>query len=291
MSEQAVADFVGRFAVDPSTGVDGDPRAGRVVMSKRRLVLAHDDGQITIPFGNVVDVVVGNVPDELRDLFDDTVTIAYENDDRTRTVLIEGREGTIPKFVGVLFKCLLNGTEGVVSHPARVGGRVLETAERPARIRVGTDEVAFQTPDNSFRVGVQSLVGLGRTDTAPDGSDRRALALTYDDDGRVVTSLVSTDSSRSLQLLGRYVGREYRERRAAVAELELDTTQLRVLVALYTGGGDLDLEAVVGEAPTEPDDVVHSLSELDLVADESGGPSLTTRGRIAVLERFGEAVE
>jgi len=107
--EQAVADFTGRFAKNPKAGVGEEPGSARIVMSKRRLVIAAED-RTTVPLSDVVDVVVGNVPPDLRDLFDSTVTIGYRTDDGTvETVLIESNEGTLAKFRSVLFRCLLTG--------------------------------------------------------------------------------------------------------------------------------------------------------------------------------------
>jgi hypothetical protein len=87
--ESAVADFVGRFARNPKTGITDEPETARVVMSRKRLVIAAED-RITIPLPSVVDVVVGNVPPNLRDLFDSTITVGYRVDDSVETVLIEG---------------------------------------------------------------------------------------------------------------------------------------------------------------------------------------------------------
>jgi hypothetical protein len=58
-------------------------------MSQRRLVLVDADDRTTVPLSAVVDVIAGHVPLGLRDLFDDTVTLAYRDGSATRTVLVE----------------------------------------------------------------------------------------------------------------------------------------------------------------------------------------------------------
>lgn len=89
--ERAVADFVGRFAENPTAGTIEHPETARIVMSRKRLVIAGGDRRRTIPLSTVVDVVVGNVPPDLREMFDSAVTLGYRTDaNEIETVVIEG---------------------------------------------------------------------------------------------------------------------------------------------------------------------------------------------------------
>ncbi|EMA68360.1 CheF family chemotaxis protein, partial [Halorubrum distributum] len=105
MEESVVADFVGRVHA-ASFGTD-EPVTGRVLLSQRRLVLATDDGKETVPLSRVFDVVVGSVPGDLRSFFNDSVTVAYEQDGSRRAALVEGEPEDMDKFVRLLFKALL----------------------------------------------------------------------------------------------------------------------------------------------------------------------------------------
>ena len=60
MSESVVADFVGTFNSEAS--VRQEPVKGRILLSERRLVLAADEGKVTIPLSSIFDVSVGTVP-------------------------------------------------------------------------------------------------------------------------------------------------------------------------------------------------------------------------------------
>lgn len=285
MSESAVADFVGRYAPNPKSGIAGEPDSGRIVMSKRRLVIAGDDERITVPLASVVDVVVGNVPPDLRDLFDDTVTIGYETDGRVETVLIEGGEETMGKFINILFKCLLNGTEGVVKHPARVGGRVTDEPVKPTRLSIGDRRVRFETPDGGFEIDITSIVDFDRGERAPDGTERPTLAVKHADAGQVQMSLLSPSSTRELNLLGRYLRIEYSQLRNEVADIELSAPEKQVLVTIYATGGDIDFTTILDGDAAQATNVLNTLGEKGLI-DEGDTLTLTSAGRIVVSERL-----
>lgn len=286
MKEQAVADFVGRYVVDPSTGVNEEPSECRVVMSKRRLVIAGSDRK-TIPLSSVVDVVVGNVPPDLRDLFDDTVTVAYEADDgKVETVLIEASSDTISQFTNVLFKCLLNGTEGVTKHPAQVGGRVTDTDATPAKISIDSRKVDITTPSEDFRIDISTVVDFDRGDTALAGTKKPTLAVKHADDAQMVTSLIAPDSARRMNLLGRYLRMEYSQVRREIEDIQLSQPEKRILVTVYTTGGDIDFTKMLDGNAAQATNILNSLREKDLIDEGNDGISLTSQGQIIVTQRL-----
>ena len=288
MKEEAVADFVGRFARNPEGGVQGEPQSCRVVMSKKRLVVAGDgDERITVPLSRVVDVVVGNVPPNLRDLFDATVTVGYKTDEGTvETVLIEGDDSTMSKFQTVLFKCLLNGTKALVKHPAQLGGRVTDSPVRKTKISIESKQVRFKTSGENFTIDITNVIDFERTERAPDGESRPTLVVKHADDGQVATSLVSPASSRRLNLLGRYLRIEYSELLNEVGQIDLSESEKRVLVTIYATGGDIDFKNVLDGSAAQATNVVNSLREKGLIEEEPTGLSLTSHGQVVVSQRL-----
>lgn len=287
MNEKAVADFVGRYVVDPAAGSSGDPRDGRVVMSKRRIVVASDAGRFTIPLSAIVDVVVGNVPPDLRTLFDDTVTLAYETDDEgVRTVLIEAGSDTMTRFVDVLFKCLLNGTEAIAKHPAKIGGRVMDTEATPAKVSIDSKRVTVATPGEDFEIDIESVVDFDRTERAPAGDDRPTLVVMHADGSEVVTSLVAPDARRKVNLLGRYLRIEYSQVRQSIQDVELSDPETRVLVAVYATGGDIDFTQIIDGGGAQATNVLDSLREKGLIDEDGTDIALTSRGRVIVTQRL-----
>lgn len=284
--EGVVADFVSRFARNPGGG-SSDVDTGRIVMNRRQLVIASDDERITVPFSDVVDVIVGSVPPELRDLFDSTVTIGYEADDGSvETVLIEGEEATISRFRTVLFKSLLSGTKAKIKHPARVGGRVTDEPVRKAKLSISPERVSFRTESGTFGIDLTTVVGFERTERAPDGTERPTLLIGHADGGTVTTSLIAPISPRRLNLLGRFLRIEYGKLLEAVAEIELNESEKRLLVAVYATGGDIDFANVLDGDAARATNVVNSLVGKDLLSEDSDGMELTSKGQVVVNRRL-----
>lgn len=284
--ENAVADFVGRFARNPSSGVGEEPETARVVMSRKRLVVAGDD-RLTIPLSTVVDVVVGNVPPDLRDLFDSTVTVGYRADGGgVETVLIEGSEETMDKFRTVLFKCLLNGSKARLKHPARIGGRVTDSPVRTAKLSVTPDRVGFKTRNGTVGIDITAVIDFERTQRAPDGTARPALLIRHADDGQVTMSLIAPSSPRLLNILGRYLRIEYGQLLSEVADIELNDSEKRLLVSVYATGGDIDFASVLDGDAARATNVVNALREKGLIEETPSGISLTTHGQVVVNQRI-----
>lgn len=284
--EQAVADFTGRFAENPKAGVGEEPESARIVMSKRRLVIAAED-RITVPLSDIVDVVVGNVPPDLRDLFDSTVTIGYRTDNGTvETVLIESGEETLSKFRSVLFRCLLNGAKARIKHPARVGGRVTDEPARNAKLSISPERVGFKTRDGNFAIDITDVIGFDRVDRGLGGSDGPTLQVRHAADGQASVSLVSPLSGRQLNLLGRFLRIEYGQLLEEVADIELNEPEKRLLVTVYATGGDIDFASVLDGDAARATNVMNSLRNKGLIEEGPDGASLTSQGQVVVNQRL-----
>jgi helix-turn-helix protein len=287
--EQAIADFVGRFARNPEGSSHEQPNRGRIVMSQKRLVIAGGDDRITIPLSDVVDIVVGNVPPDLRDLFDSTVTIGYRSDDDTiQTVLIEADEGTISKFETVAFKSVLDGTKAMIKHPARIGGRVTDEPVRKAKLGIGSEQVTFRTKSGNVRIDITDVIGFKRTERAPDGTERPTLVVKHADEGDVSTSLIAPLSRRRLNILGRFLRVKYSKLLEEAGKIELDESQKRLLVTIYATGGDIDFGSVLNGDAARATNVLNALREKGLISEDGDGISLTSIGQIIVGQRLDE---
>lgn len=284
--EKPVADFTGRFALERADGARPEPTRGRVVMSRQRLVFVTADRRTTVPLNRVVDVVAGQVPNDLRDLFDDSLTIAYRDGSATRTAVVEGAGDTIDRFMTVLFRALLTGRDALVTHPARVGGRVTDATASPAKMAVRDDGVRFRTPDGGFRIDPGEVIDFTRTERSPDGSERPTLLVQHTDGGEAVTSLAAPASARLVNLLGRYLRVEYDAIRSNVADIELTEAEKRVLVGVYATGGDIDITSLLDGDAARVTRVLNGLGEQGLVADGPEAVSLTPEGRVVVTERI-----
>jgi helix-turn-helix protein len=284
--EKPVADFTGRFALEAGNDRRPEPTRGRVVMSRRRLVFVTADQRTTVPLKSVVDVVVGQVPSDMRDLFDDSITIAYKNGSATRTAVVEGGSDTIDRFTTVLFRALMTGRDALVRHPARIGGRVTDATPSPAKMKISDDGVRFRTPDGGFRIDPGQVIDFTRTQRSPDGTERPTLLVQHTDDGEAVTSLAAPSSARLVNLLGRYLRVEYDALRSNIADIDLTDAEKQVLVGVYATGGEIDFDSLLDGDAARVTRVLNSLGEHGLVDDGPDAVSLTPEGRVVVTERI-----
>lgn len=284
MTESVIADFTGRFVTPESRR--SEPVRGRIVLSQRRLVLASDGGRTTIPLSDVFDIVVGQVPPEMRAFFNDSVTVAYRSGDARRVAVVESDAGRIEKFVTVLFRAQLNGLEATVEHPARVGGRINESASpRRAALSLDADGVTFESSGARFTVDLAVVSDFARTNRTLEGTKRPVIAVRHVPDGTALLTLVSLPSSRQLNLLGRYLRIEYDEMRAEMEDVDLSEGEMEVLTGVYSAGGSGQLASMLDVEPSRLTMLLNSLEEKDLVV--SGDVTkLSPLGRTVVNTRI-----
>ncbi|MFB6194455.1 MAG: CheF family chemotaxis protein [Halobaculum sp.] len=288
MSESVVADFVGRFytpdVAGPSGGVAGDVPRGRVLLSEDQLVLAADETEEHVPLSAVFDVKMGEVPDYLKPYFDDTVTVAYTASDERRVVAIEGDPDHIEKFGTVLFKTILNGTDALVKHPARRGGRVTSAEARRAKLALARGAVGFRTPDDRVEIDLDTVVDVQRADRE-FGGDHPVVQFRHLVDGTAQTTEAAIASRRLTNLLGRYVRTRYGDVQSELEEVGVSNEEEEVLVALYTAPG-VSLANVVDFDPQRLTVVLRSLREKSLIAETDDDTELTVKGQMLASQRI-----
>ncbi|MFC6719359.1 CheF family chemotaxis protein [Natrialbaceae archaeon GCM10025810] len=288
MPEDVVADITGRFFLsgDDEDGGSGTPTTGRIIMTKRRLVLATGDGKVTIPLSSVIDVNVSSAPQHVKRFFDDTVTIGYETDGRVRSAVIESAGETVETFVAILFRCLLNGRSVAVKHPARVGGRVRDTPVVEGRLRIKARRIELVTDGETVGIDVEAVMNIDRGNNL-GGSSRTTLVVKHvDDAGLSTTTLIAPEESRYVNLLARYLRIEYDEVREEVEEIELTNPEKRVLVSVHATGGDIDFTNMLDGDPAYVTNVLNAVRNKDLIVDTPDGVALTPQGRIIVSQRI-----
>ncbi|MDS0219838.1 CheF family chemotaxis protein [Haloarcula sp. S1AR25-5A] len=281
MSESVIADFVGKF--NSEVAGRGDPIKGRVVLSQKRLVLAaSEDDKLTIPLDSIFDIAIGQVPPDLGDFFDSTVTIAFEHNGKRLVAAIEAGDEKIEKFGTVLFKAVINGTETTVKERARVGGRVTDESFKTAKLFLGPGSVEFRRSDGSFTIDLKTVSDFDRNTREINGKGRPVLTVRHMKDGTAMTTLAAMASNRKMSILGRYLRREYAELMEELKDVELTKDKKEVLVAMYSTG-DMDgmpLASILGKDSSQVSMILQDLAEDGLVQDASDGPTLTPTGKV-----------
>lgn len=281
MSESVIADFVGQFNSEVTTR--NDPIKGRVVLSRKRLVLAaSEEDKLTIPLDSIFDINIGQVPPDLGDFFRSTVTIAFERNGQRLVAAIEADDGKIEKFGTVLFKAVINGTATTVKERARIGGRVTDEAFMRAKLFLKPGSVEFRRENDSFTVDLNTVSDFERTTREINGAGRPVLVVRHMRDGTATTTEAALASNRKMSLLGRYLRREYSELMEQLQKVELTEGKKEVLVAMYSTGdmGGMPLASILGKDSSEVSMLLQDLQEDGLIQDAADGPTLTPTGQV-----------
>ena len=282
MSESAIADFVTTFI--PDTATHAEPVRGRVVMSKRRIVLATSDDTVAIPLSGVFDVKHASAPGDLAKFFEDTVTIAYERDGEKHVAVVEGGGDTVDKFVTLVFKAVLNGATVYAKHPARMGGRVTDQSFESADLFLVPGAVELRG-DVGARIIVSTVTHFERLERDVGDSTRALLSVRHMGDVGAATTELALDSSRRMNLLGRFLRLKYAQLKEDLGDATLTEDEVEALVATYSTGPDVSLAAVLGVDASHLRMLLTDLAEKGFVEDGEG-VELTPLGQAAVSEHI-----
>ncbi|MFB6151867.1 MAG: CheF family chemotaxis protein [Haloarculaceae archaeon] len=280
MSESVIADFVASFNSEASAR--SEPVKGRILLSEKRLVLAADEGKVTIPLTAIFDVAVGHVPQGLGDFFSSTVTVAFERGGDRLVAAIEAGDDKIEKFTNVLFKALLNGTEMTVKHPARVGGRVTGESFEPAKLFLRPQAVRFKRADDTVNVALSTVSNFDRLSREINGASQSVLSVRHMPNGQSMMTLAAIESARKMSILGRYLRLEYNDLMSELEDVTVSDDEVEALVAIYSTGPSVSLANVLDMDGSQLTMVLNDLMEDGLVADGDEGPQLTPKGRVVV---------
>jgi len=256
---------------------------GRVVLSQKRLVLAAgEDDKLTIPLESIFDIAIGQVPPDLGEFFQSTVTVAFEKNGKRLVAAIEADDDKIEKFGTVLFKAVINGTATSVRERARVGGRVTDEGFKRAKLFLKPGTVEFRRDDGRFEIDLKTVSSFERETREINGTGRPVLVVRHMQDGTAITTMAALASSRRMSLLGRYLRREYSDLMEQLRKVDLTQGKKEVLVAMYSTG-DMDgmpLASILGKDSSEVSMLLQDLEADGLIQDSADGPALTPTGQI-----------
>lgn len=281
-----LADFVGHLTVE-TTDWDS-PVKGRILLSETQLVFARDEEtKVTIPLDNVFDINTGSTPKFVDPMPGRPVTIAFRDVDSRAAAVVSADESTSKKFETVLFKAILNGTYTTIKHPAKVGGRVMETEYRGAIMSLSASSVQFDVDEGPVVVPLDAIVDFDRTRRTVDGEERPVLIVSHMNNGEALETIAATDSNRKLSILGRYLRGTYQQILDSLRRLSLSEIETEALTTIYsTGDMDVSLPSVLDMRPKKVKHTLHTLHEKGLIESGENGPVLTAKGQIVVNEHL-----
>ncbi|WP_136689268.1 CheF family chemotaxis protein [Halorhabdus amylolytica] len=259
---------------------ESDWQSCRVVLTDKRLVLAADGSNRSIPHGKVT------IPDDPAEFVDDVAgSIPLRIGSNVIVVSTPDSEDV------TLAYCRANiaGAVLLVRHPAVVGGVVQDDAEwTKARFLLDDESFTLQYPDGRQVSCTLDDVGTVEVEsrTVMD-TQRRVVEIEHTDaEGRSVeTYLSGTERHTSVlrTLFERIVD-------ARDGEYELSETESQVLMALYSGVSPFEMADFVGLSVEEVEEIYQRLLEVGAVDEVRTRTevSLNAQGRNMASEAMNE---
>jgi helix-turn-helix protein len=291
--ESIVVDFVANFVAGGSGTFE--PLKGRVLMSERRLILATSNSKTVVPLRSVYDVAVGQVPPEVEQFFDHTVMVGYVVDGTRRTTVVGGDRETVEKFSLILYRATLHGSTVHLKHPAKVGGRLNDEPLREVGLHLETDRVAFPGTadlvpgDGVFGIGLGNVVFFEVLERTVQGEPRLVLSVQHNSQDRTVTTEISMNSRRKMNILGRYLRQMYHYLVSDVRDVDVSDEALEVLVGLYSTAdvdGDVDLASLIGIDQAVLDEYIEALHDDGFLERSEPPYEITPQAQFLINERF-----
>lgn len=283
-SEHKLLDTHGKFLRAVQNGHklnDADWTPGRVILSNKRLLVATDDGKLTIPLSEVHGIGRRHDVNQTVASVSEYVSIHYGED----VVLV-----TLPDtggFKWAIYEALLDGEIVLTNHPAVEGGVIQESDWEKARIVVETESFGLAVASGSFvEVDLADIGGVTSDERTVSGTDRPVVEVEHaDDETSVETHLAGTE--RRCRLVESLL--EEGARRNQI-EVDLDGSEQQVLMALYSGVSPFDIPEFVDLDVTEVEEIYERLVELEVLDEirRRREVALTTRGRNLASESIND---
>jgi helix-turn-helix protein len=252
----------------------------RIVLTTQRLVLMAD-GKRQVPLEGI---------DRIADRFDVNQQSAsvsqyvalHVGDD---VILVSASEHGA--FETDLYRAALNGQIIFVQHPAVEGGVVQNVECTKGRMKVTDDALRLALADGqAVNVERADIDDLEFEEKQVKGEERTVIEVEHTDDDISVETHLAGEEFHATVL--RVMLEESAERNRA--DLDLSSTEQRVIMALYSGVSPFDVPSFVGIDVEKTEEIFDRLIELDVISvlRERTEVQLTTKGRRVAGENMGE---
>jgi len=278
-----------------SAFADGQPTSTRVFLGPQELLFVRNDDSMApehtrIELSAIVDQSLDHLPAQLEDAFESTVTLAYDEGDGQRLAIVELSGNKQRGFANAVFKQILSECRIVVTHPARRGGRVLNTSAAGGTLSVDDRAVSITVDDEDteeFTIQLTDVIYFELEKQTFDEERFRSLSVRHlGETGEAVKTTIAVRDERKHKLFQRFVRRGYRERKAKIEELTLTEEYKEVLVALYSAGDQFDISMIIDKPAGELQELLSSLGQVGLVRMSDNGAVLTGLGHVVVNEKI-----
>ena len=266
-TEKKITDTRGQFMEAVQGGRelnDASWSACRIVLTTQRLVLIAD-GKRQIPLQSI---------DRIADRYDvnqasagvsNYVALHVDED----VVLVSA--GEHEAFETDLYRAALNGEIILVQHPAVEGGVVQDSEWTKGRMKVTDEALRLALADGqAVEIERADIGDLTIEEKTVSGEERTVIAEEFH---ATVLQVMLEESAERNQ-----------------ADLDLSSTERRVIMALHSGVSPFDIPSFVGIDVEQSEEIFDRLIELDVISvvRERTEVQLTTKGRRVAGENISE---
>jgi|AntDeeMetagen134_2_1112570.scaffolds.fasta_scaffold07390_3 helix-turn-helix protein len=282
-TEKKITDTQGQYLQAVQKGqrlTDASWQTCRIVLTTERLVLIADQKR-QFPLSAI---------DRIADRFDvnqqsasvSNYVVLHLGDN---VLLVTAKEHE--SFETDLYRAALDGEIILVQHPAVEGGVVQNAGWTKGRMKVTDEALKLALADGQAVPIERADIGdLSFDDKTVSGEERTVIEVEHTQDDISVETHLAGDDFHATVL--QVMLEESAERNRA--DLDLSSTERRVIMALYSGISPFDVPSFVGISVDQTEEIFDRLIELEAISlrRERTEVALTTKGRRVAGEKMGE---
>jgi helix-turn-helix protein len=279
-----------RFA---ATGFENArPTGGSVLLGQEELLLLSRDASgisssLRVDLDWIANVSPGYASEQLDRVFEDTVGLAYyDEDDERRIAVIELPSEVRWDAIRMIFIGLLDDYPAVVAHRPKETGRESERRQ----LDVEPEKLGFiyprdERPSLTIRLSMLVDFEVGKMDSEI-GYERGLTIRHLKTSGDVVRTEVRPTSETKLKLLGQYLKQYHDRQRQRVRDAALNEVERDVLDGLYTADSQQDMFSILDTDPETLSTALTRLGRVGLLRDTNSGARLTGAGYLFASDEF-----
>ena len=186
----------------------------------------------------------------------------------------------------------LTDTPVGVVHPAKRGGRILDTPPAAGRLTISRRTIRVQQiarAVGSVQIRFPDIIGVNRSQRIINGTTVETVAVRHlDPPATVLTTEFSVWDDREHDLFTQFLRRYDRKQQRQIAAVTLSDAQLELLTTLYSAVGDIDIESILDRSSADITELFGPLREAGLISGGGIGSMLTGRGYMLVADRIAD---
>jgi len=222
----------------------------------------------------IFDIRKVDIPDDIRDMMEDSIKIAFTKDGKPGIVVIKGDGDKINKFSYLLMKLLLKGSRVIYKHPAMKGGVLLKKEWCSGLLNVTRGAILLD--GIAIKLGSVRDIKIESRSIGKNKADILNVKMMVS--GESFTSYIYVPDKRVMNLLGRYIGFEYGSMLRTLEKIRLSSLEKQIMQAIYSGVPVDELPLLLNIEASEAQRIVNNLETKNLL----GGGKLTPLGEVAV---------